>query len=893
MRTPTTSSRLAALLPLLLLGSLLCLGTQLAAQDKKKDEVEDPKTTVKPPPKVDDGDEPTPLPRPTTVDRGDTDPKKPPPPPSAVPDTADLVAATRATKNPVLHDFFDSIAVPHDLLRTRSGKVYRISPLETHLGTPPTFTGRMRFLYYQDHEWALADKPWEATASEVSSITYYEQTVPQQVDDLLAAQKKTDLPRKDLLRAAETALTAALRFDESARERGRRRGKPFEEAMLPLLKSKLLDVEVEEMKLLVAGNDWDGALGMARRMAETNPGPKEQQRIAEPLAEAVRKVVEAENYNDEQLRELHRRLGQLEEQFGGPAFAPQGIHKKLRDQAEVLFQRAQDILKAEKNAPSPEKRREALELFKKAELVWPRLPGVHDARLGLENAFAVLRVGVRDLPVDHLSPSSAVTDSERQAVELLFESLVKLCPDADGTVHYEPGLTEGRPDLVPLGRRFQLARQASWSNDQPVTADDVAHTIRLLTKPEAKWPGYSHALGELTEGVQAGGQGRVTVTLRQGFLDPLALMSFKVLPKQPWPEHSLTALDSTRFAQNPVGSGPFVYAGRKKTPSNPPREYASFTANPNYGGRPGKEGLPHIREVQFFVSTDPIKDLQTKAVDLVPDLPTDLVKHVQDLGTYKLLPPQTNRRVYFLAVNHRLFNLQNVDLRKAIAHAINRDKILDDVFRGELGRDVHKPLTGPYPAGSWPVDPALAYKPELAKNRIKAAEAAGVKGVTLTLKYPAGDPRVAKAMDKVAEQVKAEIGLTVTPVAVEPHQLYQDVEVIHDYELAYYHFDHAGDSYWLWPLFDPQATDAYGSNYLGYQNDGLLESQFREVMGRRDFKDVQKWTRILNGSLFDRMPLVPLWQLDTHVVLHPDLQTVPFDPLLLFGDVEQWNFRKK
>src|SRR5262249_1534224 len=157
--------------------------------------------------------------------------------------------------------------------------------------------------------------------------------------------------------------------------------------------------------------------------------------------------------------------------------------------------------------------------------------------------------------------------------------------------------------------------------------------------------------------------------------------------------------------------------------------------------------------------------------DLVPDLPTDLVKNVEDLGTYRVLPPLANRRVYFLAVNSRIFNLQNTDLRKAIAHSIHRDKILDDVFRGELGKDVHKPLTGPYPAGSWAVDPNLAYKPELAKNRMKAAEQAGIKGVTLSLKYPAGDARVAKAMEKVAEQVKAEVGLTVTPQAVDPHQL--------------------------------------------------------------------------------------------------------------------------
>ena len=40
------------------------------------------------------------------------------------------------------------------------------------------------------------------------------------------------------------------------------------------------------------------------------------------------------------------------------------------------------------------------------------------------------------------------------------------------------------------------------------------------------------------------------------------------------------------------------------------------------------------------------------------------------------------------------------------------------------------------------------------------------------------------------------------------------------------------------------------------------------------------------------MPLIPLWQLDTHVALHPALRPTRLDPLLIFDDVAEWKLEK-
>jgi hypothetical protein len=40
------------------------------------------------------------------------------------------------------------------------------------------------------------------------------------------------------------------------------------------------------------------------------------------------------------------------------------------------------------------------------------------------------------------------------------------------------------------------------------------------------------------------------------------------------------------------------------------------------------------------------------------------------------------------------------------------------------------------------------------------------------------------------------------------------------------------------------------------------------------------------------MPLVPLWQLDTHLAVHPALRLTDLDPLRIFADVANWKLEK-
>jgi peptide/nickel transport system substrate-binding protein len=875
-------------LTLLVLVAVGWLTLSLMAQGKKKEEEEDktpPPAKTKPKPKVEEEDT-TPAAKPThgvtpSAEAGKGAPK------SDLGDLGDLVTAARQARNPAVKQFLEDVAVPHDIIVTGRG-LRPVAPVEKYLGEdPPRFAGSIKVNPL--NEKFEQEKDWNVTSGMLTAVKYYERIALDRVDEFLASGLDRDpsdkvhyVPRQEMLRYAEAVLASVQRFHESQVQQGKRGDDPAFAAMEADIKRRLLGIQLDRLNQYVTDRDWDNAFTLANRLADAYPKPEDHKKIAEVLARVIAKAAQAAGSNDQKLLDLQRRLKQIEDRFPDST-ALVGINNRLKEEAESMFLRARDLVEK-----PPERKKEALELLRRAEEVYPRLPGLRDYRLKLENALAVLRVGVRELPVN-LSPNLAYTDAEKQAVDLLFEGLVKVSYDPGVGQYYTPGLAEGRPLVLPCGRTFHIAREAFWSNDKPVTAADVRNTLDLLRNP--KWTGYDPSWKELIDTVRLDTDpSRITILLKQGVFDPLSLMTFKVLPSDAAPNHPLTPDEEESFAKHPVGSGPYQL---QPAEGDDPGRVVTFAASPSYGSRAGKAGLPHIRQVQFVKCDDPVRALYDGVVDLVTDVPTPRVSDLQKAGSRIVLTqPMPSRRIWFLAVNCRMTALQNEGMRNAIAHAIDREAILNTVFRAGQ-KDLHRALTGPFPPGSWACDPNHKYNIAVAKSMLKDADRAAAFKQELSLKYPAGDAQIENAVKMIRDQVKAELGMTLKLEALPAQKLREAVEYEHRYDLAYYHYDYPSDAFNLWPLFDPDATGPRQSNYLGYGNDGELLQQFGIIRSRRDPRMIQEATRTLDKVVFKKMPLIPLWQLDTQAAMSSAVQPTAFDPLLIFNDIDRWRLERK
>jgi ABC-type oligopeptide transport system substrate-binding subunit len=858
--------------------ALLAAGVALAQAPKKPIKEEEEETRPKPKAIRIEEEEPKPAPK-----------KAPLVSPTAR--AADLVQEARSAKNPKLRELFQALAVPHESVTMLPNlSVRQVAPVGEFVGDTPKF-GNLT-LQELDRD-GKPFRSYSVRASDVQKIEHYEQLAVKRVDAFLQSGLDKSpgtanyLPRLDMLQEAEKVLATVLRFHDS----GRPRTQDWQ-GVGESLRQRLLAVQIEQVDALADSRRFDAAQELGRQLGEAYPGRPE---VGRALVRARLRLAEQvfQDGKEAELLRLGQEVERLDRDLAGHGERDAdplkqrlaALRQRMQTRARECLDRA--LALAKKNAS------EALRQLRTAEILWPDAPGLAEAYQALGQSRALM-VGVRYLPqTPQLSPATACCEVERQALDLLFESLVRPLYDAAVGQRFQPELAVSLPRLVPMGRQFQLVGDARWSNGEPLTAADVLGTVQLLKDPG--WAGRVPEWDDLVQMARVEDAAQVQIVLRRGYLDPLALMTFKILPAG-----RLKRMDDADFAEKPIGSGPYQYSGRAQYQG---RDCLMFEANPHYRNRPGRAGRPFIPAVQFFESKDPVLEFQRGLLHLLVDFSPQQIAAL-NAPEARLPPIQVvtlrNRRVWFLAVNHRRGNLQSLELRKALSAGIDRERILNEVFRAPgQAEPMHRWLNGPFPRGCWACAPELdaetanPHRPEVARSLAQAARASGMK---LTLKYPAGDARVRAACTAIKDQLDP-LGLQIELREREPRLFRNEVEREHDFDLAYTHWDYADESYWLWPLLDPRGAERGGRNYLGYVNDGQLESLFRRALDHRQFDVVEKRYHDLHRHFSERLPFIPLWQLDTCLAIHPDLQTVPaprqLDPLALFAEAGQWRLEKQ
>jgi len=127
------------------------------------------------------------------------------------------------------------------------------------------------------------------------------------------------------------------------------------------------------------------------------------------------------------------------------------------------------------------------------------------------------------------------------------------------------------------------------------------------------------------------------------------------------------------FARNPIGSGPFVFQSMT-------REQIVLTANKEY-----HEGSPKIDKIIYNIIPDMdtlVMGLQRGDFDMVHLF--DREKEIQDRvkASGVKIKPVDRGGWYVVLLNHQFKPFTDVRVRRAIAHAIDRDMIIEHLFGG-------------------------------------------------------------------------------------------------------------------------------------------------------------------------------------------------------------------
>ncbi|WP_020470122.1 ABC transporter substrate-binding protein [Zavarzinella formosa] len=882
----------------LLAFSLVSLGLAVA-QPPRKEEEEEPAAKARPV-------VPVPVVEPA---------KKDVPPPADGPDLDVESLAKEAVKAPFVaaKDFLKGIAIPYDRLvgEFAGGTVWKIELLPNREFPESEITVKIL-----DRSLSVGTEKKLATGSGFK-YTPYELIILERADDFVKSEPVGKMTKADQFDYAAKAAACGLRFHILAVNNNKRVGKEWGEVEKKL-RDRLLKYQRDRFQALIKQEEFDKADELGLRLLNKNPENNDVLRDVYRL-QLLRTERGIKSPTDADLLRLRESLLAYERL---PGLKDQDLvtvsKRRLRDRATMLVNQAKDLDNGKQSAA-------ALGKLRQAETFDPDLPGIAEVRNRLRGK--VLYVGVARLP-ERMSPAAATLDSEKWAVELMFESLVQAIPDPE-MIRYRPQLAEALPMVTPLARSFVLPKNVRFGNDggEVLDATDVRATLMLNRKPAREGEaGYRHRWGAdgleiFREIDRIDDPFRLRLTYEQGVLEPLSRATFKIIPARYLQELGKNA-DDDGFARKPFGTGPYRYEGRERE-AGTDRECAVFRVNPYYSQREGKFGLPSIREIRFFVPNQSTvtTDVTAGQLHLYPDLPLDMVSRFRTeeaiKDTVRVYPMPNNRRIHLLAINHRQPTLQNEKFRQGLSAAINRDAILRDLFRIADDKS-HQPLAGPFPVKSW-ATPLSAREVPLFKPGAGGLLAEGQlkqRVNSLRLCFVNDDPKNGQVCQIIKGQIEKAAGgdrpaLTIDVIPMTPERFREKVMLEHDYDLALTTFDYRDELYSLSGLLDPDAAGRNGRNYLGYlasgtyptEADRRLKKCLDDIRSYRDFNNhVRELTWDAHTQVNQRVPFIPLWQLDRFVGVHRELELAfespretltpdHLDPNVIFTGAEFWRLK--
>ena len=284
----------------------------------------------------------------------------------------------------------------------------------------------------------------------------------------------------------------------------------------------------------------------------------------------------------------------------------------------------------------------------------------------------VLTIGL-GYEIDTLNPYSTGRLGDVQATVL--EGLV--APDENAEfvpvlATEVPTLENGGIVLSEDGTRmtvtYHLRDDVRWSDGEPFTAKDVAFTWEAVKDPAflAESKGGTEYIDAIAT------PDPYTVVIDYNTVAPdfaSTLFTFGILPKHVLEGQDLNTSD---FNENPIGTGPFMVTDYR------PGEYVELARNPYYWDM-GEDGepLPYLDGLVFKILPDSntlVTQLRSGEIDMAYSVPYAQVPNLENDASMTVIP-NTTLSWQHLSMNLDSGALGDVQVRRAVAHAINKEAI--------------------------------------------------------------------------------------------------------------------------------------------------------------------------------------------------------------------------
>ena len=307
--------------------------------------------------------------------------------------------------------------------------------------------------------------------------------------------------------------------------------------------------------------------------------------------------------------------------------------------------------------------------------------------------------------VNSLNPLFATTSSEKVLSRLMFSTLSAV----DYSGHIGLGLADSiKTDETGSIWTVSLRDGLTWSDGEPLTADDVIYTVSTIQSPLVLSSYSSNLSGVKVEKID---ERQLVFTLPTPYANFSSALEFPILPAHVLSDVSPELLLENNFSSAPVTSGAFSYNATQSIGSSG-EKVVYLSPNKNYyGGAPLLDGFA----IHAYLSKDDIiSAINSGTVTATAELlPTDADK-ITSNAIYEKQTATSSGVFAFMNTTSQL--LSNKSLRQAIQKGIDMRSL-----RAPLGDEPE--LNYPLLPSQENIDfPALPeYNPDAAKQIIAEA----------------------------------------------------------------------------------------------------------------------------------------------------------------------------
>jgi peptide/nickel transport system substrate-binding protein len=492
----------------------------------------------------------------------------------------------------------------------------------------------------------------------------------------------------------------------------------------------------------------------------------------------------------------------------------------------------------------------------------------------------------------------------------------------DCVVAFEGGAIE----MEQMVASWQLLEDLTWSNGEPLTAEDSVYSYELACDPNTPAPASVLAVCENTDSYAAAGATTAVWTGLPGYIDDLYFTNFfSPLPQHLWEEElDYTAVDllvKPESVRQPLGWGPFVITDWVEG------EQISLERNPSYFR--ADEGLPAVEELTFRFAPD-VHGLVAMFVSGQCDV--GLIRDGQlgrlhgELGeVMPLLVAARDEGILELVSStsevweHMAFGIEPAEggrtsdlftdprTRQAIAQCVDRQTLVDEVTYG-LGHvaNVYIPSDHPLYAGNrvtqWDYDPPAAqallaevgWVDEDENGVLEADDVDGVRDGTdfeVELMLVAEDSQqetVARMLRSDLANCGIQVDLTTVPLEDFIADGPEGPLLGRQFDLALFHwlngYEPPCDLYLSEQIPGPEDWGQFNISGFSYDvYDGTCRAALAAVPGTQEY---ERYHREAQQIFSEQLPDLPLFWWIRVAVAQPDVTNFVLDPS---EESELWN----